>query len=560
MPVFGGPDPTPSTSSSSLPIAPPAPSPPPSSSSLAPSSPTRTLSPAAAAALARAQPAPRPTSRAEAHSARLDQEGGEEFRPDRKDLLAYHRVLDSQFLPNVSKTQAVETLSTLHTILSNLLSPPAPSQAHKYRHIRLSNPLIQRIILTPASGSAKDFLVLCGWKREVKEFEEALVWRGGEGQVYRVRCGRLVVEGKLRAAKEAEERERRYKESEKEAEAARKEKALLAYEEDRLSRAERDERERLVREARAALPSPPVIPRPTAHFPSTPPPPRIPKQGRTTPLLRTGSLRALTRTRLQRRCRFPVQALPSPIGLAADDVCGPGIVRMQLESTKWLAEKGYASGMGRAIHLAAKHDAATAARLNDAIDWDYHPVAQRKIFVEKMREWGVAQGLTAADIDILLRYEVYDYHTKWKKQEQRSAEAEAKPLKPHPIKRRRALTTESQNVMSYSDNDSDSRMYGTHSFNSVASQLPLPLPSVAFSPSSYLAAGSYGSGSTTATDGGRTASDPLTHADSSTSTATDATAFDLPTPPSQFYGDQIDAPSASTSRNNTSTTPLDDRS
>lgn len=96
MPVFGGPDPTPSTSSSSLPIAPPAPSPPPSSSSLAPSSPTRTLSPAAAAALARAQPAPRPTSRAEAHSARLDQEGGEEFRPDRKDLLAYHRVLDSQ--------------------------------------------------------------------------------------------------------------------------------------------------------------------------------------------------------------------------------------------------------------------------------------------------------------------------------------------------------------------------------------------------------------------------------------------------------------------------------
>ncbi|BGP68188.1 hypothetical protein NBRC10513v2_001518 [Rhodotorula toruloides] len=219
MPVLGGPDPTPSTSGS--PAPPPAPSPPPSSSTPpAPSSPTRTLSPAAAAALARAQPVARPTTRAEAHSARLDQEeGGEEFRPDRKDLLAFHRVLDSQFLPNVSKTQAVETLSTIHTILSNLLSPPSPSQAHKYRHIRLSNPLIQRTILTPASGSAKDFLVLCGWKREVKEFEEALVWRGGEGQVYKVRVGRMVVEGKLRSAREAEERERRYKESEKEAEA-----------------------------------------------------------------------------------------------------------------------------------------------------------------------------------------------------------------------------------------------------------------------------------------------------------------------------------------------------
>lgn len=46
------------------------------------------------------------------------------------------------------------------------------------------------------------------------------------------------------------------------------------------------------------LPSFPVQPvpphtfpaHPPAHFPSTPPPPRIPKQGRTTPLLRTGEL------------------------------------------------------------------------------------------------------------------------------------------------------------------------------------------------------------------------------------------------------------------------------
>ncbi|BGP22643.1 PUB domain-containing protein [Rhodotorula toruloides] len=268
MPVLGGPDSSPSTRSSlsrALPASPAA-APPPSS----PSSPTRTLSPAAAAALARSQPAPRPTSRSEAHSARLDREGGDEFRPDRKDLLAFHRVLDSQFLPNASKAQAVETLSTIHTILTNLLSPPNPSQAHKYRHVRLSNPLIQRTLLSPASGSAKDFLVLCGWKREVKEFEEALVWRGGEGQVYRARCGKMVVEGKLKQAKEADEREKRYKESEKEAEAGespRKEKALLAYEEDRLSLAERDKRERLVREARAALPPTPIVPRSTGPSP-----------------------------------------------------------------------------------------------------------------------------------------------------------------------------------------------------------------------------------------------------------------------------------------------------
>ncbi|KAJ8296346.1 hypothetical protein OF846_000734 [Rhodotorula toruloides] len=89
-------------------------------------------------------------------------------------------------------------------------------------------------------------------------------------------------------------------------------------------------------------------------------------------------------------------------------------------------------------------------------------------------------------------------------------------------------------------------MYGTHSFDSVA--LQLPLPSVAFSPSSYLAAGSYGSGSTTATEPGRTASDTLTAANSSTSAATPATAFDLPTPPSQYYADEGAPASASTPR------------
>lgn len=119
----------------------------------------------------------------------------------------------------MTKTQAVETLSTLSTILTNLLSPPQPSQSQKYRHLRLSNKLLERTILSPAHGSARDFLVLCGWKREVREFEEQMVWRGGEGQVYRARCGKLVVEGKLRQAREADERERRYKESEKEAEA-----------------------------------------------------------------------------------------------------------------------------------------------------------------------------------------------------------------------------------------------------------------------------------------------------------------------------------------------------
>ncbi|BGP45882.1 hypothetical protein JCM10450v2_001717 [Rhodotorula kratochvilovae] len=240
-----------------------------SSASPTPSSaqPSRTISAAAAAALAaaeaRAKPTPPASSPADAHSLTLDLEGA--FNPTRLDLQPFYRLLDSQLLPNVSKPQAVSTLSTLHTILSNVLAPPNPAQALKYRQLRLSNRLIAREVVLPANGAGKDYLVLCGFRRAVREFEEHLEWARGEGgtQLFKLRCGRKVLETRMAQAKEAEEREKRYRESEKGAEAARKEKALLGFEEDRLTRAERDAREKFVREARAANPPPPVAPYPT---------------------------------------------------------------------------------------------------------------------------------------------------------------------------------------------------------------------------------------------------------------------------------------------------------
>lgn len=125
-----------------------------------------------------------------------------------------------QLLPHVSKSQAVRTLETLQTLLSNIISPPNPAQALKYRQLRLSNRLVSREIVSPANGAARDFLVLCGFRREVREFEEMLVWKQGEGgkQLFKLRCGKKVVEDRIKLAKEAEERETRYRESEKEAE------------------------------------------------------------------------------------------------------------------------------------------------------------------------------------------------------------------------------------------------------------------------------------------------------------------------------------------------------
>lgn len=248
------------------------------------------------AAEARARPRPPATTSADAHSSRLDVEGA--FNPSRADLLPYYRLLDSevsragrtgtrassladsriatvQLLPKVSKPQAVKTLETILTLLNNILAPPNPAQALKFRQLRLSNKLVAREVVSPANGAGRDYLVLCGFRREVREFEEMLVWKQGEGgkQLFRLRCGKKVVEDRIKQAREAEERETRYRESEKEAEAgvsiideycgpssgasascdrrvdtpllmraARKAKALLGFEDDRLDRAERDER------------------------------------------------------------------------------------------------------------------------------------------------------------------------------------------------------------------------------------------------------------------------------------------------------------------------------
>lgn len=149
-----------------------------------------------------------------------------------------------KLLPNCSKTQAVETLSTLSTLLSNILSPPNPTASSKYRQIRLSNPLIQRTILNVSLGAPHDYLVACSFRRQTIEFTPYLIFPPSptSKELHKLKTGVHVLESTLKRAQEAEEREKRYRESEKDAEKQRKEKALLEFEEDRRLRSERDER------------------------------------------------------------------------------------------------------------------------------------------------------------------------------------------------------------------------------------------------------------------------------------------------------------------------------
>lgn len=69
-----------------------------------------------------------------------------------------------------------------------------------------------------------------------------------------------------------------------------------------------------------------------------------------------------------------------------------------------------------------------AARLNYEVEWNLVPVSRRRMFIEKvrrlpsamkasssltfpvqMREWAVEQALSVTEVDLVIRYEIFDY-------------------------------------------------------------------------------------------------------------------------------------------------------
>ncbi|KDE07006.1 hypothetical protein, variant [Microbotryum lychnidis-dioicae p1A1 Lamole] len=175
------------------------------------------------------------------------------FQAGAKDKLPFHRILDTQLLPKCSKSQAVQTLQLMQTVLGNLLEPPNPAQAMKYRQLRKSNAQIQRHLVDVSSAAAIDFLLLCSFRMQVIDFTEYLVYPPcpSAKQLHQLKLGAHVVAVVLGRAKEAEEREGRYRQSEKDVQEERKKKALLQFEEDRRIKMEKDQRERIFRTEKA---------------------------------------------------------------------------------------------------------------------------------------------------------------------------------------------------------------------------------------------------------------------------------------------------------------------
>ncbi|GAA6062164.1 hypothetical protein JCM10212_005119 [Sporobolomyces blumeae] len=179
------------------------------------------------------------------------------FNPHRSDVVSFSRIIDSEIVPYCpTPDRLVETLSTLHTLLSNVVDPPNPAQSFKYRQVRLSNPKIHRTLVQPfpndAIRSTKAYLVQSSFRISVLEFEPFLVFPSSPTpkQLYLLKVGLHVLDERVKRANEAKQRQERARDDERRIEDARKLNALKRFEEDREARQAKDERAKLARQAR----------------------------------------------------------------------------------------------------------------------------------------------------------------------------------------------------------------------------------------------------------------------------------------------------------------------
>lgn len=86
--------------------------------------------------------------------------------------------------------------------------------------------------------------VAAGFRQSVVSFEGYLTFASSPtpAQLHKLKTANLVLGLKLSTVREADEREKRMRQSEAQAEQSRKEKAMLGFEEDRRLKREKDER------------------------------------------------------------------------------------------------------------------------------------------------------------------------------------------------------------------------------------------------------------------------------------------------------------------------------
>ncbi|KAH8919619.1 hypothetical protein BT69DRAFT_1352979 [Atractiella rhizophila] len=177
------------------------------------------------------------------------QQAGQKKLPASKEhetKLGFYRLIDAEIRDKNEKNRALSSLETINKLIGNILDHP---QEEKYRRFKVTNNLIKtNIVDVPGAYS---YMVHAGFRKEVKEFVEYLAFpqTPTTNQLSTLRLAHDCLQVKLSILRASAERAEKSKQSEKEIEEARKQQALLAFQEDRRLKEEKDEREKVIREA-----------------------------------------------------------------------------------------------------------------------------------------------------------------------------------------------------------------------------------------------------------------------------------------------------------------------
>ncbi|KAJ8515050.1 hypothetical protein ONZ45_g7482 [Pleurotus djamor] len=158
---------------------------------------------------------------------------------------AFRRLINPGITERNSKEVSTAALKILSTIAENLLREP--DNAH-YRQFKPTNSIIKQRLVDPKG--TLEYAIAMGFHAEVKDFQPYYVFN--PRKMEDLRLGAAMLKEAMSLQAEKDERSARSKELEK---AAREEAALkvkLAFMDDRRSKTMFDEREKEIREARAA--------------------------------------------------------------------------------------------------------------------------------------------------------------------------------------------------------------------------------------------------------------------------------------------------------------------
>ncbi|KLO15695.1 hypothetical protein SCHPADRAFT_995694 [Schizopora paradoxa] len=188
---------------------------------------------------------------AEARSALLQAENAKksakQLAAEHEVKQAFRRLIDPGIMRPNSRETALEALKTLHLLSENVLREP---RNPKYASFKPTNSMIKRK-LVDVKG-AIEYAVALGFHSVTQNFQPTYAFN--PRHLGDMRVGNEILKERLDLEEEKNRRAMEHKETEKERKEAVARSVQLAYADDRKTKAELDEREVLLRQARAANP------------------------------------------------------------------------------------------------------------------------------------------------------------------------------------------------------------------------------------------------------------------------------------------------------------------